>query len=189
MRLLDVFRASAQRDEEYATLRSLHAKLLQTDRKRENILSRLPLPDLAGAIIDYEQIFSPPPIPPQPDPAITVLLTKLYQVLLTLRDTGQAEEALRQLLKPLSELIPPQPKGEDYGLTVSILDRLHDPIRLIDTIVKWALTSPFPRLQDTVQANLLLASGIDPGRPSRKMPVFPSDAKETAPGEMLEEYL
>src|SRR5205085_8551616 len=101
-------------------------------------------------------LFSPPTIPPQPDPALTILLTKLYETLLALRDTGQAESALRQLLTPLAHLIPPQAAGEDYGLSVPLFDRLYHPIQLIDTIVKWALTGPFPRLQDTVQLNVLL---------------------------------
>src|SRR4051794_36181357 len=98
MRLLDRFKSSHRDQREEDALHSLRVRLQQGASEKERFLKQLPFPELAGALVDYEGIFSPPPIPRQPDPAQTVFPTKIYQILLALRDTGQAESALRQLL-------------------------------------------------------------------------------------------
>src|SRR3954454_7360472 len=98
MRLLDRFKSSFRDEQDEGWMRALRVRLLQESTQKKSLLSCLPLPGLAETIIDYEGLFSPPPIPSQPNPAQAVLLTKHYQTLLELRETGAAEQALRQLL-------------------------------------------------------------------------------------------
>src|SRR4051794_17016084 len=115
MRLLDRFKSSFRDERNVGELHSLRARLLNESTQKKSLLLCLPVPGLAEAIIDYEGLFSPPPIPTQPNPAQAVLLPKHYQTFLELRETGLAEQALRQLLTPLSDITPSQPEGEDYG--------------------------------------------------------------------------
>ncbi len=81
------------------------------------------------------------------------------------------------------------PEGEDFGLSISVVERIDDPVRLLDQLVRASLGSPFRRLEETVKENLLLASGIDPHRPSTKSLIMPSGAKDRTPSSLVEKYL
>jgi hypothetical protein len=110
----------------------------------------------------------------------------LLRKLLALQEGTRAQSALVELLELLAASLPPLPEGEDFGLSVSVLERLTSPAAVLDQIVRACLVSPFPRLSQTVQENLLLASGIDPTNPgSRKALILPSAAKEDANPHLL----
>jgi hypothetical protein len=190
VRLLDSLLAKSRDRKEQGALCALAEKLATGAGKRESVIAATPLPGLAAALLDFEGVFSPFAIPEHPSPAEIVQAENLLRKLLALQEGARAESALSELLAPLAASLPPLPAGEDFGLSVSVLERLTSPAAVLDQIVRAGLTSPFPRLAQAVQENLLLASGIDPTNPgSRKTLVLPTAAKETDPQTLVASYL
>ena len=190
MRLLDAIRAKSRDRNEQDALRALTEKLAAGRSKRESVVANAPLPALAAALLDFEGVFSSFSLPEHPTPAEIVRTETLLKQLLALQEGTRAQSALFALLEPLAGSLPALPEGEDFGLSVSVLERLANPAAILDGIVRAALGSPFPRLSQAVQNNLLLASGIDPTNPtSRKTLVLPSAAKETDPHRLVASYL
>lgn len=67
MRVLDRLRSFGRQSREVATLHALYAKLCNERWREEGLLSRLPAKSLAKALIDYEGLFAPTPVPQEPD--------------------------------------------------------------------------------------------------------------------------
>lgn len=146
MRLLDTILSMSRDRKEQDALRALANKLAHGGSKRESVIAGAPLPALAASLLDFEGVFSSFSLPEHPSPAETVQAENLLRKLLALQEGTRAESALSELLVPLANSLPPLPAGEDFGLSVSVLERLTGPAAVLDQIVRAALVSPFPRL-------------------------------------------
>jgi hypothetical protein len=136
-----------------------------------------------------EGLFSSFQVPEHPSAADTLRAAELFKQILALQEGRGVENALLALLEPLAQSLPALPEGEDFGLWVSVVERLPNPVAVVDGIVRTALVSPLPRLSHVVRSNLLLASGIDPENPTRRQLVMPTMAKEAAPVSLVQTYL
>jgi hypothetical protein len=190
VRLFDTIK-SKTRDRRFEDeLRSLAEKIAEGRWKRDIVIAHAPLPTLAGALLDFEGLFSSFQVPEHPSAADTLRAAELFKQILALQEGRGVENALLALLEPLAQSLPALPEGEDFGLWVSVVERLPNPVAVVDGIVRTALVSPpLPRLSHVVRSNLLLASGIDPENPTRRQLVMPTMAKEAAPVSLVQTYL
>jgi len=189
MRLLDKFRGAYRDQRDQDELLSLIGKFTDGGGNRRTAIAATPFPPLAGELLDFEGVYSSWSRPANPNPADIIRLTELLKHLLSLREGGRVNSALSELLDPLAASLPAMPEGEDFGLSVSILERLRNPAAVIEGIVRAALKSPFRHLHQVVQDNLLIASKIDPARPSNRPLVMPTAVKGKAPAELVKTYL
>jgi Type IV secretion-system coupling protein DNA-binding domain len=189
VRLLDTLKSRARDRRFEDELRALAEKLAEGRWKRDIVIANVPLPTLAGALLDFEGVFSSFQIPEHPTPAETLETAELLKQLLALQEGRSVENALLELLAPLAKNLPALPEGEDFGLWVSVVERLPNLAAVIDGIVRTALTSPLPRLSHVVRSNLLIASGIDPENPTRRQLVMPTMAREATPASLVQSYL
>src|SRR4051812_10479645 len=143
MRLLDTIFANNRDRRERDELHALH-KILDKGRwKQEGVVNNSPFPPLARAILEFEGVFASLQLPHHPTAADTVQLIQLLRHLLSLQEGNRVEVALSELLAPLARSLPELAEGEDFGLTVSFLDRLDNPAAMIEGIVRTALSGPF----------------------------------------------
>jgi hypothetical protein len=120
VRLLDTLFSRSRNRREIKELRALYAKLSEGRGQRDVVIARVPLPSLAGDILNFEGVYSRFQLPEQPSPAEIVHLEQLFKHLLALRGRNGVEPALREFLDPLANSIPELPEGEeDLRLSVS----------------------------------------------------------------------
>jgi hypothetical protein len=189
MRLLDSLRGAYRDRRDQDELQSLIGKFTDGAGDRRAALAATPFPDLAGDLLDFEGVYSSWSRPQNATPADIIQLTGLLKHLLSLREGGGVKSALSDLLEPLATSLPTLPQGEDFGLSVSVLERLRNPAAVVEGIVRAALKSPFRRVHGTVRDNLLIASKIDPAKPSNRPLVLPTAAKVKSPEELVKTYL
>ena len=134
MRLLDAFRSKNRDQQDQAELRSLCDKVAQGRNERQRFIASSAIPSLAADLIDFEGLFSDWQLPQEPTVADAVRLTQILKHILTIRQTGGIGPALAELLSPLAPYRPTQSDGEDFGLSIAVLDRLEDPATLIERI-------------------------------------------------------
>src|SRR3954452_17141635 len=189
MRLLDMFRGAYRDRRDQDELQSLIGKFTDGGGQRRAALAATPFPPLAGDLLDFEGVYSSWSRPANPNPAEIIQRTELLNHLLSLRQGGRVGSVLAELLDPLEVSLPPLPQGEDFGLSISVLDRMNNPAAVIEAIVRTALRSPFRHLHQVVQDNLLIASKIDPAKPSNRPLIMPTMAKGKTPAELVKMYL
>jgi hypothetical protein len=189
MRLLDKLKGVYRDQRDQDELLSLTRKFTDGGGERRAALAATPFPPLAGDLLDFEGIYSSWSCPENPNPADIIQLTELLKHLLSLREGGRVKSALSELLDPVAASLPPLPQGEDFGLSLSVLDRMNNPAAVIEAIVKAALKSPFRHLHQVVRDNLLIASKIDPAKPSNRPIIMPTAAKVKTPAELVKLYL
>jgi hypothetical protein len=189
MRLLDKLRGAYRDQRDQDELLSLVSKFTDGDGNRHAAVAATPFPSLAGDLLDFEGIYSSWSRPANPTPAEVIQLTELLKHLLSLRVGGGVRSALSELLEPLAGSLPPLPQGEDFGLSISVLDRIGNPPAVIEGIVRAALKSPFRHLHQVVRDNLYIASKIDPVKPSNRPLVMPTTAKVKSADELVKTYL
>src|SRR4051812_16141476 len=159
MRLFDKFRSDSRDKKDFEELRALRQRIVSEQWKRERVVSRLSLPEFAGELLDFEGIFTEFRLPETLTIADVVELTQLLKHTLQLQENEEALVAsLQEILSPLTGIPEESGDGEDYGMRVSLLDRLHDPIGSIERIVRRALASEFWHLRETIQGNIYSVS-------------------------------
>src|SRR4051812_32482638 len=189
MRLLDKLRGAYRDRRDQDELLSLVSQFTDGDGDRRAAVAATPFPSLAGDLLDFEGVYSSWSRPANPTPAEIIQLTEILKHLLSLRSGGGVRSALSELLDPVASSLPAMPQGEDFGLSVSILERIRNPAAVIEEIVRTALKSPFRHLHQVVRDNLLIASKIDPAKPSNRPLVMPTTAKVKSADELVKTYL
>src|SRR3954465_12163326 len=189
MRELDSLRGAYRDRRDQDELLSLIGKFTDRAGDRRAALAATPFPDLAGDLLDFEGVYSSWSRPQNATPADIIQLTGLLKHLLSLREGGGVKSALSELLEPLATALPTLPEGEDFGLSVSVLERLRNPAEVIEGIVRVALKSPFRRVHGTVRDNLLIASKIDPAKPTNRPLILQTAAKVKSTDELVRTYL
>src|SRR4051812_50115967 len=90
MRLLDMLRSGSRDRKDHADLQALHSQLVKERWKREGVINRLPLPEFAGELLDFEGIFSDFQLPSTLTVADVVELCQLLKHTLQLQGSEMA---------------------------------------------------------------------------------------------------
>src|SRR5690242_6977238 len=122
MRLLDAIRGAYRDRRDLDELRFLANKVYDGRGMRNGVITRSSIPSLAGDLVDFEGVYSSWSHPQNPTPADIVQFTQLFKHLIALREGGGVERALVDLLQPLDSCFPNLPTGEDFGLSVTVLE-------------------------------------------------------------------
>ena len=119
--------------------------------------------------------------------------------LLSALEDSKVEERIFETLGSLVANILPQhlpPQGDPSGqrLEAPLVAMLPSPPRAVEGAIGSVLgteraLSPFPKLWQRLELNLLLASGINPERPSSRQPVTPTKAKDKGASALISDYL
>ena len=120
------------------------------------------------------------------------------RLLSALEDPQVEERIFQTLCEIVANILPEQlpPRGEDglQSLTAPLIAMLPNPAGAVEGVLGAVLNttaalSPFPILWQQLELNALLASGINPDRPSSKQVVSPTKAKKKGGLEIVADYL
>jgi hypothetical protein len=219
LRLFDLLRTDAKASREKRELFALWDRLVrlsgQAQAKREvlisRVLNRFSFPDpaiekaagqLLEQLLSFEGHFAVPDVNLNRPMAVFEVWELRSRVVrqLAVLENGETQQRiadafdliLQNILHGVSAL--PAGEGERASCAVPLSALVPDPALSVEAMFGIIVGNPeneklFPRLYAALERNILSVSGINPERPSSKEPLRPTQAKDKAGSELVEEYL